>query len=179
MLRHILVKGDHDPTLRQRKEIAFVPAQTVMCTFAFSTHRLGLYHQKAAATSNQRIMCALACSRCYRSLLSVFSKIALGPGWHQVTAGWGCPFKRVCNDKSHRVRSAEFSTGNDAWSPGVRFPALWVPGWKKQFLLSLPTSLGRGKEQLRSSVQNVSICFLSQAYCMWCVKVLPPPIMKM
>lgn len=28
MLRHILVKGDHDPTLRQRKEIAFVPAQS-------------------------------------------------------------------------------------------------------------------------------------------------------
>lgn len=178
MLRHILVKGDHDPTLRQREEIAFVPAQTVMCTYAFSIHRLGLYHQRAAATSNQRITCALACGRS-RSLLSVFSKIALGPGWHQVTVGWGCTFKRVCNDKSHRVRPAEFSTGNDAWSPGVRFPALWVPGWKKQFLLSLPTSLGRGKEQLRSSVQNVSICFLSQAYCIWWVKVLPPPIMKM
>lgn len=134
MLRHILVKEVHDPTLRQRTEIAFVPAQTVTCTFAFSTHRLGLYHQRAAVASNQRIMCALACGRSYRSLLSVFIKTAMGPGWHQGTAGCGCTFKWVCNDKSNRVCSAEFSTGNR--KPGVRVPALWVPGWKKQFLLA-------------------------------------------
>lgn len=176
MLRHILVKGPW-PYSQAEKRNSFCSSSTVMCTFAFSTHRLGLYHQRTAATSNQRIMCALVCGRSYRSLLSVFSKIAMGPGWHQVTAGCGCTFKWACNDKSNRVCSAEFSTGNRR--SGVQFPALWVHGWKEQFLLSLSTSLGRGKEQLRSSVQNVSICFLSWAYCIWWVKVLPPPIMKL